>query len=109
MPSLEMRNVNVFYGEIQALWDISLTVESGSIATLIGSNGAGKSTLLKTIMGLVLPRSGEILYDGKRIDSLPTDRVVDAGVAFASEGRHPFPEFNVEENRRMGSFHSHAA
>ena len=96
MPSLEMRNVNVFHGEIQALWDISLTVESGSIATFIGSNGAGKSTLLKTIMGLVPPRSGEILYDGKRIDGLPTDRVVDAGIAYAPEGRHLFPDFSVE-------------
>ena len=108
MPSLEMRNINVFYGEIQALWDISLTVESGSIATLIGSNGSGKSTLLKTIMGLVPPRSGEILYDGKRIDGLPTDRVVDAGIAYAPEGRHLFPDFSVEENLRMGSFPSHA-
>src|SRR5438445_10380655 len=59
-------------------------------------------------MGLVLPRSGEILYDGKRIDGLPTDRVVDAGVAYAPEGRHLFPDFSVEENLRMGSFPSHA-
>lgn len=108
MPSLDMRNVNVFYGEIQALWDISLTVESGSIVTFIGSNGAGKSTLLKTIMGIVPPRSGEILYDGKRIDGLSTDRVVDAGLAYAPEGRHLFPDFNVEENLRMGSFPHHA-
>src|SRR3989475_12284975 len=108
MPSLEMRNINVFYGEIQALWDISLTVESGSIATLIGSNGSGKSTLLKTIIGLVPPRSGEILYDGKSIDGLATDKVVDAGIAYAPEGRHLFPDFSVEENLRMGSFPSHA-
>ncbi len=108
MPNLELKNINVFYGEIQALWDISLSVPSGSIVSLIGSNGAGKSTLLKTIMGVVPPRSGNILFDGERIDGFSPDRVVNAGIVYVPEGRHLFPDFSVGENLRMGSFPSHA-
>lgn len=104
MPTLELRGVNVFYGDLQALWEISLRVGSGETAVLIGANGAGKSTLLRAVMGMVPPRSGEITFDGVRIDGLSSDSVVERGIAFVPEGRHPFPDFTVEENLRMGSF-----
>jgi len=108
MPMLELRGVNTFYGDIQALWDVSFTVEPEEVVSLIGSNGAGKSTLLKTIMGVVPARSGEIYLDGRRVDGLPTDRVVELGIAYVPEGRHPLPDFTVEENLRMGSFPARA-
>jgi branched-chain amino acid transport system ATP-binding protein len=108
MPKLEVKNINVFYGEIQALWDISLSAPSASIVSLIGSNGAGKSTLLKTIVGAVPLRSGTISFDGENIDGLPPDRVVNTGIVYVPEGRHLFPDFSVGENLRMGSFPNHA-
>jgi branched-chain amino acid transport system ATP-binding protein len=108
MPSLELHDLNVFYGEIRALWNVTLTVESHTMVCLIGSNGAGKSTLLKVIMGIVPPRSGEVLFDGKRMDVLSPDKVVEAGIVYVPEGRHPFPDFTVEENLRMGSFPARA-
>ncbi len=104
MPALEISNLNVFYGQIQALWDVSLEVESRSVASIIGSNGAGKSTLLKSIMGIVPPRSGKILFDGDRIDGLSPDRVVDKGMAYVPEGRHIFSDLNVKENLKMGAY-----
>ncbi len=108
MPGLELKNVNVFYGGIQALWDISLSVKSGSIASVIGSNGSGKTTILKTIMGLTPPRSGTILFDGERTDGLPPNSIVEAGIVYVPEGRHIFPDFTVKENLRMGSFPARA-
>ncbi len=104
MPALEISNLNVFYGQIQALWDVSLKVESGSVVSLIGSNGAGKSTLLKSIMGIVPSRSGKILFDGVRIDGLSPDRVVDKGMAYVPEGRHIFYDLSVKENLKMGAY-----
>lgn len=108
MPTLELRGVNAFYGDIQALWDVSLKVEQGEIACLLGSNGAGKSTLLRVVMGIVPPRSGEVHLEGGRIDGLSTDRIVELGIAYVPEGRHPLPDFTVEENLRMGSFPARA-
>ncbi|MDA4128511.1 MAG: ABC transporter ATP-binding protein [Thaumarchaeota archaeon] len=108
LSGLELENINVFYGEIQALWDVSLSVKSGSIASVIGSNGSGKTTLLKTIMGLTSPRSGTILFDGERIDGLLPHRIVEAGIVYVPEGRHIFPDFTVKENLKMGSFPVHA-
>ncbi len=104
MPALEITGLNVFYGQIQALWDVSLEVEPGSVASIIGSNGAGKSTILKSIMGIVRPRSGEILFEGERIDGLSPDRVVDRGLAYVPEGRHIFPDLSVKENLKMGAY-----
>jgi len=108
MPTLELRGVNAFYGDIQALWDVTLVVEPGEIACLLGSNGAGKSTLLRSVMGIVHPRSGEVYLEGERIDSLSTDKIVELGIAYVPEGRHPLPDFTVEENLRMGSFPARA-
>jgi len=108
MPALELKGVNVFYGDIQALWDATLEVGVGEIACLIGSNGAGKSTLLRSVMGIVPPRNGEVYLDGRRIDGLPTDKIVELGIAYVPEGRHPLPDFTVEENLRMGSYPTRA-
>jgi branched-chain amino acid transport system ATP-binding protein len=104
MPILELRNVDAFYGDIQVLWDVSLEVNKGEIVSLLGSNGAGKSTLLKTVMGMLRPRSGQVELGGERIDGLPPDQIVERGVAYVPEGRHPLPDFTVEENLKMGSF-----
>jgi branched-chain amino acid transport system ATP-binding protein len=104
MPALEVSDLNVFYGPIHALWDVSLEVESGSIASIIGSNGAGKSTILRSIMGIVPAKSGKILFDGERIDGLSPDRVVDRGVAYVPEGRHIFSDLSVRENLKMGAY-----
>jgi branched-chain amino acid transport system ATP-binding protein len=108
MPILELRNVDTFYGDLQALWGISIEVEKGEIACLIGSNGAGKSTLLRTVMGIVPPRSGEVYLEGERTDGLSPDKIVERGIAYVPEGRHPLPDFSVEENLRMGSFPARA-
>lgn len=104
MPTLEISDLNVFYGPIQALWNVSLEVESGSIASIIGSNGAGKSTILRSIMGIVPARSGKILFDGDRIDRLSPDRVVERGLAYVPEGRHIFTDLSVKENLKMGAY-----
>ena len=108
MPILELQGVEAFYGDLQALWGVSLKVDRGEIACLIGSNGAGKSTLLKAVMGIVPPRAGEVYLEGERIDRLHTDMVVERGVAYVPEGRHPLPDFTVDENLRMGAFPSRA-
>ncbi|HEV2227274.1 MAG TPA: ABC transporter ATP-binding protein [Nitrososphaerales archaeon] len=104
MPALEISNLNVFYGPIQALWDVSLDVESGSISSIIGSNGAGKSTILRSIMGIVPSKSGKILFDGDQIDGLSPDRVVDRGIVYVPEGRHIFSDLSVRENLKMGAY-----
>ncbi len=104
MPALEISGLNVFYGQTQALWDVSLEVESGSVVSVIGSNGAGKSTLLKSVMGMVPPKSGKVLFEGERIDGLSPDRVVDRGIAYVPEGRHIFPDLSVKENLKMGAY-----
>ena len=104
MPALEISSLDVFYGQIQALWNVSIDVESGSIVCIIGSNGAGKSTILKAIMGIIPAKSGKILIDGDRIDGLSPDRVVDRGVAYVPEGRHIFSDLSVRENLKMGAY-----
>ena len=101
---LELRGVQTYYGNIQALKDVSLTIESGEIITLIGANGAGKSTTLMSICGIVPPRSGEILFRGEQIQAMTPDRVVALGVCQVPEGRHIFPQLTVQENLDMGAF-----
>ncbi|MBM3134513.1 MAG: ABC transporter ATP-binding protein [Chloroflexi bacterium] len=104
MPLLELNNVHTYYGNIHALKGISISVEKGEIATLIGSNGAGKSTTLKTICGLLHPREGNITLEEQRIDHLPPHRIVSLGVCQAPEGRRIFPRLTVVENLEMGAF-----
>ena len=101
---LEVKNIQVAYGKIIAVKDISVTVNQGEIVTLIGSNGAGKSTTLRTISGLIKPKSGEILFNGKRIDGVPGHEIVGMGICHAPEGRRIFPRMTVKENLELGAF-----
>jgi branched-chain amino acid transport system ATP-binding protein len=103
-PILELKDVHAYYGNIHALTGVSLNVEPGEIVTLIGANGAGKSTTLKTISGLLRPRSGEIWFDGQRIDGFRPDAVVSLGICQSPEGRRVFPRMSVQENLEMGAF-----
>ena len=99
-----IRHLRVFYGRVEALKGISLEVDQGAIVTLIGANGAGKSTALRTISGLVHPASGEIIFQGKRIDAFSPQDVVRGGIAHVPEGRRVFPFMTVRENLNMGAF-----
>ena len=101
---LELRNLSVCYGAIQAVNDLTLTVPERSIVSIVGSNGAGKSTTLRAISGLVCPSGGEILFDGKRIDRLDAKSIVGLGIAHVPEGRRVFPDLSVEENLRIGGY-----
>jgi branched-chain amino acid transport system ATP-binding protein len=101
---LEVKNIQVAYGKIVAVKDVSVTVNQGEIVTLIGSNGAGKSTTLRTISGLIKPKSGEILFNGKRIDGLPGHEIVGMGICHSPEGRRIFPRMTVKENLELGAF-----
>jgi len=101
---LEINNLNVNYGGIQALQDVSLTVNEGEIVTLIGANGAGKTTTLRTISRLVSPRSGQLLYNSKNITSLRPDEVVQAGIAHSPEGRRVLARQTVLDNLELGAF-----
>lgn len=101
---LELKNVETYYGNIRALKGISVKIEKGEIITLIGANGAGKSTTLMSICGIVPPRSGSILLEGKELVGMDTDRIVSLGVSQVPEGRHIFPHLTVRENLDMGAF-----
>jgi len=101
---LELRNVDTYYGNIQALHQINLNVEEGEIITLIGANGAGKSTTLMSISGITPPRRGEIYFQGKPIHETSADKIVRMGVCQVPEGRHIFPDLTVAENLDMGAF-----
>ena len=100
---LELRNVDTFYGNIQALRNISLKVEEGDIVTLIGANGAGKSTTLMTVCGINRPRQGEIFWYGKPIHELPPHEIVSLGISQVPEGRLIFPDLSVRENLDLGA------
>lgn len=101
---LEVRNLSVAYGAIEAVRDISFTVEAGHIVSLIGANGAGKTTTLRTISGLLRPASGEILFQGKPIHSDPAHAILGEGIAHCPEGRRLFPRMTVEENLHLGAY-----
>lgn len=101
---LELRQIDTFYGNIQALHEIDLKIEEGEIITLIGANGAGKSTTLMSISGITPPRYGEVLFKGKPIHELSPDKIVTLGICQVPEGRHIFPELTVSENLDMGAF-----
>ena len=104
---LELRNVNTFYGNIQALRDVNIRINEGEIVTLIGANGAGKSTLLKTIAGSLPMQSGEIIYHGERFNpghKRKANVMVHKGITLCPEGRHIFPRMTVAENLKMGGY-----
>ncbi|WP_027236184.1 ABC transporter ATP-binding protein [Leisingera caerulea] len=101
---LEMKNVAVNYGKINAIRNISVAVPEGKIVTIIGGNGAGKTTTLRAMSGMLPITAGEITFEGKRIDHLPAHKVVANGIAHVPEGRRIFPDMTVEENLRTGAF-----
>jgi branched-chain amino acid transport system ATP-binding protein len=101
---LNVNNITVYYHKVAAIRKISIKVEEGTIVTLIGSNGAGKSTTLRAISGLNHPATGEIWFDGQRIDRFPPEKVNQAGIAMVPEGRRIFPQMTVMENLEMGAF-----
>ena len=101
---LEIKNLSVSYGAINALHGISLRIADGDIVTLIGANGAGKTTTLKTISGLLKTRGGQILYDGKNIANLKPHQIVKLGISHVPEGRMVFANLTVQENLAMGAY-----
>jgi branched-chain amino acid transport system ATP-binding protein len=104
MPMLEVTDIRTFYGNIEALKGVSLTVEEGEIVTLIGSNGAGKSTTLRSISGLNSPRSGSIRFLGREVARMAPQEIVSLGVSQSPEGRHCFPRMSVRENLDLGAY-----
>ena len=105
---LTVEHLAVFYGDVQALWDVSLQINAGEIVTLIGSNGAGKSTTLNTISGLLRPRQGRITFQERQLHREPAQRIVEAGVIQIAEGRELFPHMTVRENLDLGAYTSRA-
>jgi len=103
---LQVKNINVFYGDIQVIWDLSFEVEKGEITSLIGSNGAGKTTTLKTISGLIHPKSGNIIFSGEEIQKLPPHVIVRKSLSLVPEGRELFYESTVIDNLILGSIYS---
>jgi len=101
---LELADVHTYYGNIQALRGVSLSVAPGEIVTLIGGNGAGKTTTLRTILGTARARRGTVSFNGRRLDTLATDRIVRLGIAQSPEGRRIFPRMTVLENLELGAF-----
>jgi branched-chain amino acid transport system ATP-binding protein len=101
---LELKNVNAFYGKIQALWDVSLRIDKAEIVALVGANGAGKSTVLKTISGMVHLTSGSVKFLGDRVDDLPPHSIVELGLSHIPEGRRLFTEMTVQENLELGAY-----
>jgi branched-chain amino acid transport system ATP-binding protein len=101
---LELRGVEVAYGDLPALRGVSLSVEAGETLSVVGANGAGKTTMLRAISGLMRPRAGQILLDGERLDRLPSHAIVEHGVVQVPEGRKIFPSLTVLENLELGSY-----
>jgi branched-chain amino acid transport system ATP-binding protein len=100
---LRVENIDVFYGDLQILWDVSFEVNEGEIVALVGSNGSGKSTTLKTISGLLSPANGSIMFQDQQLNLIPANKIIEHGVAHVPEGRRLFPEMTVRENLIMGS------
>ncbi|MEW5897896.1 MAG: ABC transporter ATP-binding protein [Bacillota bacterium] len=100
---LKVENIDVTYGDLQVLWDVSFTVQEGELLALLGANGAGKTTILNTISGLLRPRRGSIRFLGEEISRVPGHKLAELGIAHVPEGRRLFPEMTVKENLEMGS------
>ncbi|MGH3880070.1 MAG: ABC transporter ATP-binding protein [Actinophytocola sp.] len=101
---LEVENLSVAYGAIEAVRDVSFTVEAGQIVCLIGANGAGKTTTLRTISGLLRPRGGDIRFEGESLTKAPAHTILSRGIAHSPEGRRVFARMTVEENMRLGAY-----
>jgi len=100
---LEINHIDVFYGDLQALWDVSLTIDEGKIVTIVGSNGAGKSTLMYSVTGLIKHKAGSIRFEGIRLDRMPAHQRVEQGISMVPEGRRLFPQMTVLENLEVGA------
>jgi branched-chain amino acid transport system ATP-binding protein len=105
---LEVRGIDAFYGDLQALWNVSISVNQGEIVVLVGPNGAGKSTLLRSIVGLHRPAAGNILLDGLAIHTIPAHWIVERGIVLVPEGRRLFSSMSVLENLEVGAYTSRA-
>jgi len=103
-PLLKVSDLNVFYGDAQALWNISFQIHAGEIFSIIGSNGSGKSTILKTLSGLLRPSSGQVEFNGSFVEGKSADRIVDYGISLVPEGRGLFAGLTVAENLELGAF-----
>lgn len=101
---LEVEDLRVAYGKIEAVKGISFKVDEGEVVTLIGTNGAGKTTTLRTLSGLIKPLAGQIKFNGKSLRRVPAHQVVSLGLAHSPEGRHIFPRMTIEDNLRLGAF-----
>ena len=101
---LEVKGVDVLYGDVQAVWEVSIDVDGGSIVALVGANGAGKTTLLKTISGILHAKRGEILFSGRSLTKLKPQEVVEIGISHVPEGRRLFSKLTVLENLRLGGY-----
>ena len=98
---LKIKHIDAFYGKVQALYDVSLEVGDNEIISLIGANGAGKSTLMKTVMGLLRPARGEVLFDGEDLTKIRNTRIVSRGIVYVPEGREVFPEMTVRDKQEI--------
>jgi branched-chain amino acid transport system ATP-binding protein len=105
---LQIKNIDVFYGDVQVIWDVSFEVNKGEIVALIGANGAGKSTVLKTVSGILRPKKGEIFFEKNPIYKMDAYRLIELGIAHVPEARRLFVEMTVEENLDMGSLRGEA-
>jgi branched-chain amino acid transport system ATP-binding protein len=103
---LQVEDLRVAYGGIEALRGISFDVNEGEIVTLLGANGAGKTTTLRTISGLLRPKAGSVTFEGERIDNVPPHQMVQMGIGHVPEGRRIFPRMSVRENLEMGAYHN---
>ncbi len=101
---LEVKDLVVAYGKVKAVKGISFSVEHNQVVSLLGTNGAGKTTTLRTISGLLRPESGEVWFEGQRIDKMPAHKIVQLGLAHSPEGRRIFPKLTVEDNLMLGAF-----
>ncbi|MBW1893130.1 MAG: ABC transporter ATP-binding protein [Deltaproteobacteria bacterium] len=105
---LTVKNIDVFYDDLQVLWDVSFEVRKKEILVLIGANGAGKSTIIKTVSSLLIPQNGSIEFEGARLDHRPPHEIIQQGIVHVPEGRRLFAEMSVEENLIMGSLYGEA-
>lgn len=101
---LKIESIDVSYGEVSVLHDVSVSIRPGELVALIGANGAGKTTLIKTIMGINRPSAGRIIYQGRDVSRMQTHKLVEQGITCVPEGRHIFPRLSVEDNLKIGSF-----
>ena len=108
MSLLEIENIDVYYGDVQVIFDLSITIEKGTVVSIIGGNGAGKSTLLRTVSGLMSARKGKITFDGQAVQTATAAEIVTKGIIHVPEGRRLFPLMSVKDNLLVGAYNHRA-